>query len=255
MSGPASDRGIARFSRNHAVHVWHGRVPDLPDPADVALLDANEHATFRRRSAPFDGHYAGAHAALRRVVADHYLGCPPAAVRFGRHPCPRCADPTHGRPRIVAPATRLDFSLSRSGPYWLLAVTAGGPVGIDIEQVTGRAGVDEAADVALSEGELGLLRGIGDEREREELFLRAWTRKEAVLKATGVGIVADLRDLDALTPGGGGPLRIDHNEPRIGGSWEVYDLFVGSGLSAALARASAHAGPVVLRRAPEPAAA
>ncbi|MFD0394677.1 hypothetical protein ACFQ3Z_29710 [Streptomyces nogalater] len=27
---------------------------------------------------------------------------------------------------ILAPATRLDFSLSHSGPYWLLAVTAAG---------------------------------------------------------------------------------------------------------------------------------
>ncbi|GAA2735176.1 4'-phosphopantetheinyl transferase family protein [Streptomyces nogalater] len=242
---PSVRDGIARFGRSNAVHVWHGRAADLPDPADVALLDATELDTFRRRGAPFAGRYAAAHAAVRRILADHYLGGPPAAVRFGRHPCPRCGDPLHGRPVILAPATRLDFSLSHSGPYWLLAVTAGGQVGVDIEQHTGR-GLRDVPRIALSDAELDVLSGAGNEREHEELFLRAWTRKEAVLKAVGVGIVADLRGLDALT-GAPGPVRVDHAEPGAPGAWTVEDLRLGPGRSAALAREHTRPGPVVLR--------
>ncbi|MFF9675221.1 4'-phosphopantetheinyl transferase family protein [Streptomyces eurythermus] len=242
---PSVRDGTARFGRGNAVHVWHGRAGDLPDPADLAVLDDTELSTFRRRGAPFAARYAGAHAAVRRILADHYLGGPPAAIRFGRHPCPRCGDPLHGRPRIVAPATRLDFSLSHSGPYWLLAVTAAGQVGVDIEQHTGR-GFGDAPRIALSDGELGVLGRAGSEREYEEVFLRAWTRKEAVLKAVGVGIVADLRRLDALT-GAHGPVRVDHKEPGSPGGWTVEDLILGPGRSAALAREYARPGPLVLR--------
>ncbi|MER6080251.1 hypothetical protein [Streptomyces sp. NPDC001833] len=63
------------------------------------------------------------------------LGVPPADVRFGRHTCPRRADPGRGRPRIEHPATALDFSLSRPGPPWLLAVTAGEKAGGDVGRV------------------------------------------------------------------------------------------------------------------------
>jgi 4'-phosphopantetheinyl transferase len=236
---------LGRFGESNAVHVWHGRVPDVADPADLALLDDVELRAFRARSAPLDGHYAGAHAVVRRILVDHYLGGPPTTIRFGRQRCPRCGDHTHGRPRIVAPATRLDFSLSRSGPYWLLAVTAGGQVGVDIEQHVG-LDFESAAQAVLSEDELAILRGTRGERGREEFFLRTWTRKEAVLKAAGVGIVADLSGLD-VHPLRGGPVRIEHIEPGIHGSWAVEDIGVGAGLSAALARETGRPGPVLLR--------
>ncbi|MER5755698.1 4'-phosphopantetheinyl transferase superfamily protein [Streptomyces sp. NPDC002088] len=245
--GPAPVLGnsIGRFGRSNAVHVWHGRVTDLPDPADVALLDAAELRTYQGRSAPFDGHYAGAHAAVRRILADHYLGCPPAAIRFGRHLCPRCADGTHGRPKVVAPATRLDFSLSRSGPYWLLAVTAGGQVGIDIE-VHGGRDLGGMAEVALSDGELAALEAAGSEQEREAFFLRSWTRKEAILKAAGIGIVAELRSLDVF-PQRDGPVSIAYTDPAVRGVWRVEDVPLGPGMSAAVARDHQETGPVLLR--------
>ncbi|MBO1334098.1 4'-phosphopantetheinyl transferase superfamily protein [Streptomyces sp. VRA16 Mangrove soil] len=242
---PGAGNGVDRFGRSHAVHVWHGRVPDVPDPDDVALLDAAELRTYQGRSAPFDGHYAGAHAAVRRILADQYLGCPPSAIRFGRHACPRCADATHGRPRVVAPATRLDFSLSRSGAYWLLAVTAGGQVGIDLE-VHGGLDLAGMAEVALSAGELAALDTLGSEPEREAFFLRSWTRKEAILKAAGIGIVAELRSLD-VSPQRDGQVSVACTDPAVRGVWRVEDLPLGPGLSAAVARRHGDPGPVLLR--------
>ncbi len=244
-NAPAPGTTSGLFGRTNAVHVWHGRVPDFPDPADVALLDATELRTYRGRSAPFDGHYSGAHAAVRRILADRYLGCAPAAVRFGRQVCPRCADRVHGRPRIVEPATRLDFSLSRSGPYWLLAVTAGGQVGIDIE-VHGGRDLDGMAEVALTQSELAAVAATGNAREREAFFLRSWTRKEAILKAAGIGIVAELRSLDVF-PQQDGPVSVVCTDPAVRGVWLVEDVPLGPGLSAAVAREHRDAGPVLLR--------
>ncbi len=83
-------------------------------------------------------------------------GCrrPPSASAARRA---RCTDPAHGAPPSRAPGALLDFSLSRSGPHWLLAVTAGAKIGVDIEPLDSAVGV---ADVALTEDERARMRGL-----------------------------------------------------------------------------------------------
>ncbi|MET9518234.1 4'-phosphopantetheinyl transferase superfamily protein [Streptomyces sp. NPDC002994] len=234
-----------RFRTTGAVHVWHGRAGDRLLPLDAALLSDDELRLVRSRSGrqAAAAHYAGAHAAVRRILGGHYLGVPPEAVRFGRHACPRCGDLGHGRPRIVGPVTVLDFSLSRSGPYWLLAVTAGTRVGADIEQ---RTGIDRIIEDALTDDELARMLSTDPLEERQKLFYRAWTRKEAVLKACGVGVVADLRALD-VSPAEAGPVTVEHTEPAVAGRWHVQDLGLPPGLSGALAQEAGSVRSVVLR--------
>ncbi|MFC4497739.1 4'-phosphopantetheinyl transferase family protein [Streptomyces ovatisporus] len=237
-----------RFAATRAVHVWYGRGADELGKVDLTHLDDGELRLVRSRRPPLDAHYGSAHAAVRRVLADHYLGGPPSAITFGRHVCPRCGDPSHGRPRISSPVTGLEFSLSRTGPHWALAVTAGERVGIDIECGAGRA-VDGAAEVALSDGELARLRAVEHAAGRREFFLRAWTRKEAVLKAAGTGIVAGMRALE-VRPAQRGTVRVENAEAVRGDrprTWLVDELALGDGLFAALAREEGRCGPVVLR--------
>lgn len=240
-----------RFAAARAVHVWHGRGADELIPADLDILDEDELRLVRARRAPGDAHYASAHAAMRRVFADHYLGGSPARIGFGRHVCPRCADPAHGRPRILAPVTGLEFSLSRTGPHWALAVTAGERVGLDIE-CGDRAsqGAERAARIALSDGEAAELRTLEHAAARREFFLTAWTRKEAVLKAVGTGIATDLGSVE-VGPERTGPVRVEFTGTAPGGGlgWVVEELPLGEGLFAALAREEGRRGPVVLRSA------
>ncbi|MGW1625937.1 4'-phosphopantetheinyl transferase family protein [Streptomyces sp. NPDC002172] len=233
-----------RFRETGAIHVWHGRVGDQTLPSDLLVLGDDELRLAGRASDLRATHYAGVHAAVRRVLGSRYLGVSPADVRFGRHACPRCADPGHGRPRIEHPVTALDFSLSRSGPHWLLAVTAGEQVGVDIE----RCAPDQVAEVALTDDELDLMRRADLPERRQELFYRAWTRKEAVLKACGVGMVAELRDLETR-PADAGPVTVEYGEPGLAGRWYVRDLALGPGLVGALAQDAGRVRPVVIRQA------
>jgi 4'-phosphopantetheinyl transferase len=239
----AETRG--RFRETGAIHLWHGRVPDQVLSSDLAVLGEDELRVIRGMSGVRAAHYAGVHAAVRRVLGHRYLGVPTEAVRFGRHACPRCADPAHGRPRIEHPVTALDFSLSRSGPYWLLAVTAGEQVGVDIERRI--AGC--VAETALTDDELARVRRAERPEERQQLFLRAWTRKEAVLKACGVGIVAELRELDT-SPADAGPVTVEYGEPGLAGRWNVQDLTLAPGIVGALAQGTGRVRPVVSRQAP-----
>lgn len=239
----ADSRG--RLAATGAVHLWYGRVADPPEQADLLLLDEEEAHQVRSRAGAVRSHYVGAHAALRRILADHYLGGPPAAIRFGRHLCPRCGDTGHGRPRIVSPATGLEFSLSRSGPHWALAVGAGGMLGVDIESRDG-PNLEDFVDLVLALPELDRVRAVEPTDDRRDLLLRAWTRKEAVLKAVGVGIVADLRQV-YVRPAEAGPLFVEHAESGQRTRWLVEEPDLGPHLAVALARKAGSAGRVVVR--------
>ncbi|WP_326678085.1 4'-phosphopantetheinyl transferase family protein [Streptomyces sp. NBC_01237] len=225
-------------------HVWQGTTHGAPPGADLRLLSAAERTVMRRRPPAEGQRYAGAHIAVRRVLA-RYLEVPPAGIRFGTKPCPWCADPDHGRPVVIGPPTALDFNLSHAGPHWALAVTTSGQVGVDVED--GRSGNPAgAASLVMSPSELAHLDGLLDDGARQAAFLRCWTRKEAVVKAIGTGITADLKALE-VRPEHPGPLVVHGGEPSGGDDWLVQDLPSERGLFVALARPAGSTGPVLLR--------
>lgn len=176
----------------HEVHVWHGTVNQADDrssgpaAADVAYLSEQERARCLTFGRPVDRRrFAVVHAGLRRILAE-YLDTAGPLIRFGRVPCCRCGDTGHGPPRIDWPHTDITFSLSYAGNHWLLAITRGRRVGVDIEMA---AGVDIAllARTCLSPAELAYLEAH-DGAHRDDVFYTCWARKEAVLKACGIGL-------------------------------------------------------------------
>lgn len=172
------------------------------------MLDADELLRVHGRHAPARSSYAHPHAALRRVLAAFHLGGRPQDIRFGRHPCAGCGDRTHGRPRVVAPATGLEFSLTCTGPHWAVAITAGEVVGLDME--AGRSlDVPTLSALILSERERALMASATTAMDGRQLLLRAWTRKEAVLEAVGLGIAEDIRmvETEPATPS---PVHVAH---------------------------------------------
>jgi phosphopantetheinyl transferase len=168
------------------VHVWHGRVFGEPTSDDIAVLADAERARSARLRRPGDrARFVAVHAAQRRLLA-RYLSTDPAAIRFGRSRCCQCGSSEHGRPNIEWPPTELSHNLSRSGDHWLLAVGVGSQVGVDIE-CHRDIELDRMAEACLTESERGYLKDQPDELRRQ-VFFRCWTRKEAVLKACGVGL-------------------------------------------------------------------
>ncbi|MBT2510600.1 4'-phosphopantetheinyl transferase superfamily protein [Streptomyces sp. ISL-98] len=237
-----------------AVHVWQGRTTTaLPDPAGTAaVLSGAELAAMERLPRQAGLHYGGAHAGLRQILAG-YLGVSPAELRFGRRPCPCCGDAQHGRPRLEWPDAALDFNLSRSGPHWLLAVTAGHQVGVDVEDGC-RLDIEGTSALVMSPSELTHLRSQQSPSSRQDVFFRCWTRKEAIVKASGVGIVTDLMAID-VRPASAEPVTVTHQQPSGPDTWLVRSLTPGGGLYAALATDAARCtGPVRLRTYNEPVA-
>lgn len=178
--------------RASEVHVWHGlvdqaagRMPEI-SAADMADLPSAERARCLGFARPADQRrFAAVHAATRRILAA-YLDTAAPLIRIGRVPCCRCGDTGHGPPRIDWPRTDIMFSLSHAGSHWLLAIAKGRRVGVDIEVAQG-ADTTLLARTSLSPAELAYLRAQHRAR-RDEIFYTCWTRKEAVLKACGIGL-------------------------------------------------------------------
>jgi 4'-phosphopantetheinyl transferase len=174
-----------------------GRVSGNLHAHDLALLGPEEKARFSAfRDRVRGARYAAAHAAVRRLLSG-LLGCGAADIGFGRHTCPGCGRTSHGRPYIRVPRTSLELSLSRSGPYWLCAVADGIRVGADIEMLrpVNAERLMRLTGSVLTGGERSYMAEVPAERLPAE-FIRCWTRKEAVTKASGIGIEAAMGRLD-----------------------------------------------------------
>jgi 4'-phosphopantetheinyl transferase len=86
----------------------------------------------------------------------------------------------------------------------LVALAHGCAIGVDLEDETAGAEGDAVAGDMLSRSELEEYRRL-PAGMRPRAFLRAWTAKEAVLKATGLGLAlsprtVSLRSLTAAVP-------------------------------------------------------
>ena len=160
-----------------------------------------------------------------REILAGILDCSPAAV-------PVCRDPT-GRPGLDDPATDLRFSLSHSGEWALLAVAEGVDVGIDIERVREDVDVGRMAKRFFTPAETQQLLAR-EEKSKRDAFFRTWTRKEALIKALGLGVPGALQQVSALLRPDG-DLVID---PQRAG-WRIEDLPAPAGYAAALAVAAA----------------
>jgi 4'-phosphopantetheinyl transferase len=209
--------------------VWLDDLPDQPRPGDLALLDDDERARADRFvRAVSRAQFVGAHAALRRRLGD-LLGADPRALRFAPSPCVHCGGP-HGKPVLAGHhAGGLHFSLSHSG--WAVAVAASAhPVGVDLEAVRALAAEDLAARF-FTDDERRMVAGAADPGAT---FVRLWTRKEALLKATGEGITGGLASAPVLPlPGAdpSAPLQVE----RGGRGWTITDVDAPPGYAAAVA--------------------
>ena len=109
-----------------------------------------------------------------------------ADISIGRRPS--------GRPKLEPPYYELGVSLAARESLLLAGFAPGQNVGVDLE-VDGTALGDDPAGLARDHFALGEAHAISrlGGAEAKDLFLRFWVAKEAVLKATGRGIVDGLQ--------------------------------------------------------------
>ncbi|WP_404955533.1 4'-phosphopantetheinyl transferase family protein [Streptomyces sp. 147326] len=106
------------------------------------------------------------------------------------------------------------------------------PVGVDVEGDRDRCS-PELVDKVLSPRERETVLATPDP-VRTRAFLRCWTRKEAVLKAVGVGITTTLSELETHA-GVPGPVQVTTDALGSVSAWQVMDVDVPGGWTASVA--------------------
>lgn len=169
-----------------AVHVWE---IDLVACSDLLESLSGVLSEFERERAArfaFDRlrqSYAISHGAARMVLSS-YVGVEPQALEF--------LTGEHGKPSLhPRHDSDIGFNLSHSGTKCLVAVTRGREVGVDVERMRPLDDWLEIARRFFSDAETSQLLRL-TETLRRDGFFATWSRKEAYIKAIGMGLALEL---------------------------------------------------------------
>ena len=126
------------------------------------------------------------------------------------------------------------FNLSHSESKGLAAVSRGARIGVDLEFAREGREFTEIADRFFSQAESAELRALPPEA-RPAAFYRAWTRKEAYLKAWGTGLsfASNRFTLDYIGEGPGGLLATEMPEDDAS-CWHFKDVELGPAYTGAI---------------------
>jgi 4'-phosphopantetheinyl transferase len=173
--------------RDGCVHVWWFALTSPVSDADTLSSDETARAG-RFRSESDRARWRAARNGLRRVLS-LYVPAAPSEIRFNYT---SSGKPSVSREDAGGP---FHFSLTHSADIAAVAV-AGRPVGIDLEFPRPVPDALALACRYFASEECEILSQCTEE-SLEPTFYRLWTRKEAVLKATGCGL-SGLRSVNVV---------------------------------------------------------
>ena len=151
------------------VHLWVIPLEAAPDGAHSLLAPVERERAERFRFPEDRRRWIAARAALR-VLLGRYLGADPRAIHLEVTP--------DGNTIVEA----LHFNLSHSHDLALIAIAVHTPVGVDVELLRPIPDAPLLARRLLPPEEADMVE------MQPEQFLRIWTRREAWLKAEGIGL-------------------------------------------------------------------
>ncbi|MFO1460566.1 MAG: 4'-phosphopantetheinyl transferase superfamily protein [Verrucomicrobiota bacterium] len=198
----------------------------IPDAALWALLDSDEAARAARFHFERDRMRFVRRRSFRRIWIGARLGIEPRALRFEAG--------QHGKPSVAGLPAGWAFNCSSSADQALLAWSTEGPVGVDLEWH--RPLEPDLAFVAerFAPAERAAIReasGPGKSR----YFFDCWARKEAFVKAVGIGLSLDLDTFEVPLAPGVQSVRVRWTGvPKAAGDWYATALDVGAEFSAAV---------------------
>jgi 4'-phosphopantetheinyl transferase len=170
--------------------------------------------------------FVAAHGIVRNIIGA-CLGTTPAGLEFSSN--------EYGKPAIAGKFQgALSFNLSRSGDLVVVAIAHSREVGIDVELYAPDRADRGVAEHYFAPAEVARLRAL-PENLRARAFFNCWTRKEAYIKARGMGLSIPLDSFDvSIAPDEpAGLLRtLDPADVRM---WQLQNLELVDGYVGAVA--------------------
>jgi 4'-phosphopantetheinyl transferase len=213
--------------KSHQVDIWRAQL-NLPVDS-LKLLESTLSEDERQRAARFHfpanrDRFIAAHGCLRDVLA-RYLHCETSQLSFSAN--------HYGKPALND--HKLEFNLSHSGDYGLIAVVQERKVGVDVERIRQGISSQVIARQYFSKSEVAELLALS-RNHWETGFFNCWTRKEAFIKARGLGLSLPLESFDvSLTPNEPAILRETRPDPQEAAHWILLSIEVDPRYAAAAA--------------------
>ena len=221
---PFAAEGDARAIAAGEIHLW--RV-DLTLPGEriaalrACLTEPERRRAIRLRATGREAECIAARGCLRRLLAA-YLDTDAADLTFVPAP--------GGKPALASNPS-LRFSFSDSGGRALVAVTRDREIGVDVERIRERELRAGLMERVMSPAERAAAERCAPP-EALHLFYRLWARKEAVLKAAGVGLRMRPARVDVLDTDS--PVAVPSGDAGET-AWRVRDVDAGEQWAAAVA--------------------
>ena len=140
---------------------------------------------------------------MLRQILSSYTDCGPDEIKFLKG--------INGKPYIHQPIP-IEFNLSYSHDYILVGI-ASGSIGIDVEYINPEFDYALLLDACFMTAEIQAITGSDQPRQQ---FFKFWTRKEALLKATALGLGDYLTDFSCLDGSQSLPKNLE-----TGGDWRI----------------------------------
>ncbi len=211
--------------KSNEVDLWLITIPTAMD----SLPDYRARLTDDERDRADRFHFAQDRArfTLGRAVLRQLL------TRYLGHGNFSLAANHHGKPYLREPDQALEFNVAHSGDLVLLGFTRGRAIGVDVERMRPDFATTEIANRFFAPDEASIVAAL-PEPERVRGFFNCWTRKEAYIKARGLGLSLPLHSFSVAFAAGEAPalLRVD-GDTGASQRWTIVDLPTCDGYAAA----------------------
>jgi 4'-phosphopantetheinyl transferase len=167
--------------------------------------------------------YILTHGLLRGILS-LYTDVAPEELRFTENP--------YGKPELVHPSgSNLTFNMSHSHEMALIGIARGRQIGVDIEYVKKDFEWKEIIERFFSPREIQMINAL-PKNLQHRAFFACWTRKEAYVKATGMGLSLPLKEFDVSPVPGAATLLLSSPEKT---RWSMKEVDVAAAYVATVA--------------------
>ena len=182
----------------------------------TTVLHADEIARAKRYLRKEDhDRFIISRASLRHILSK-YIDEQPTSITFEYEP--------NRKPYV--PGAAIHYNLSDSGNQILVAIGRF-PVGIDVEYIKPHFHYDTILPLNFNPLEIDFI----NETDSSPRFFMLWTRKEAILKATGIGLTDHLKQIPSLN----GLHTMDGEFISTKNNWKLQSFFVNEDYIATVA--------------------
>jgi 4'-phosphopantetheinyl transferase len=211
------------------IELWRVDLDQYRYGPEAAIFSADERKRAERlRFADDRRRFLAAHHALRHVLG-RALKREPGALAF--------ESGAHGKPRLLD-AGGLEFNLSHSVHQCLIGTSTQQPIGVDVEVLHPVVDAEALARRHFTQDEFEQWEQA-PAADRDRVFLQGWTRKEACLKALGVGLLSPPQSIELGCDGGVRQVVVESGSSRA--VVELASIDLGDAAIGAVARAVAAA--------------